>query len=537
LDTNGEEPLSVMVSHVTKDNAGVVTCTDEARHGLETGDKVTFSEIEGMVELNGCEPREVKVLGPYTFSIGDTSGLSQYVRGGIATQVKQPKILNFKSLADSYADPDFVISDFAKMDRLPTLHVAWQSIHAYMTIHNKPPRGNNDQDADTYIELTHKQLKEKYKYEVDKLDDDLLRWFSYNAAAELPPMTAVIGGVTAQEVLKAVSGKFNPIKQHLYFDALECYPEGGKVPESESEPKNSRYDRQTVLFGESYQKKLADVKTFLVGSGAIGCELLKNLSLMGVGCSPNGLVTVTDMDIIEKSNLNRQFLFRPWDVQKAKSLVAAKAAKDINPEFNALPHENRVGPETESVYNDSFFESLACVFNALDNVEARTYMDRRCVYYRKPLLESGTLGTKGNVQVVLPDITESYSSSQDPPEKAIPICTLKNFPNAIEHTLQWARDSFEGLFSQPAQNANQFLGDSKFVERTLKQQGVQPIETLLSVKKALVSERPESFEDCVAWARNEFQDQFNNQIRQLLFNFPADSVSYYHFGCVSVDLV
>ena len=63
-------------------------------------------------------------------------------------------------------------------------------------------------------------------------------------------------------------------------------------------------------------------------------------------------------------------------------------------------------------------------------------MDRRCVYYRKPLLESGTLGTKGNIQVVLPHLTESYSSSQDPPEKSIPICTLKNFPNAIEHTLQ-----------------------------------------------------------------------------------------------------
>lgn len=63
-------------------------------------------------------------------------------------------------------------------------------------------------------------------------------------------------------------------------------------------------------------------------------------------------------------------------------------------------------------------------------------MDRRCVYYRKPLLESGTLGTKGNIQVVIPFLTESYSSSQDPPEKSIPICTLKNFPNAIEHTLQ-----------------------------------------------------------------------------------------------------
>lgn len=63
-------------------------------------------------------------------------------------------------------------------------------------------------------------------------------------------------------------------------------------------------------------------------------------------------------------------------------------------------------------------------------------MDRRCVYYHKPLLESGTLGTKGNTQVVIPFVTESYSSSQDPPEKSIPICTLKNFPNAIEHTIQ-----------------------------------------------------------------------------------------------------
>ena len=60
---------------------------------------------------------------------------------------------------------------------------------------------------------------------------------------------------------------------------------------------------------------------------------------------------------------------------------------------------SRVGPETESAFNDDFFESLDGVANALDNVEARNYMDRRCVYYRLPLLESGTLGTKGNTQV------------------------------------------------------------------------------------------------------------------------------------------
>ena len=63
-------------------------------------------------------------------------------------------------------------------------------------------------------------------------------------------------------------------------------------------------------------------------------------------------------------------------------------------------------------------------------------MDRRCVFYQKPLLESGTLGTKGNTQVVITHLTESYSSSVDPPEKSIPMCTVKNFPHAIEHTIE-----------------------------------------------------------------------------------------------------
>lgn len=89
----------------------------------------------------------------------------------------------------------------------------------------------------------------------------------------------------------------------------------------------------------------------------------------------------------------------------------------------------------EGVFGDAFFEGIDFVTNALDNVAARQYMDQRCVYYGKPLLESGTLGTKANVQVVYPRLTESYSSSQDPPEKSHPSCTIKNFPNQIEHTI------------------------------------------------------------------------------------------------------
>jgi ubiquitin-activating enzyme E1 len=193
----------------------------------------------------------------------------------------------------------------------------------------------------------------------------------------------------------------------------------------------------------------------------------------------------------------------------------------MNPEVNVTAHLNRVGPESESTYDDEFFNSLDGVANALDNVEARIYMDKRCVYYRLPLLESGTLGTKGNVQVVVPFMTESYSSSQDPPEKSIPICTLKHYPNAIEHTLQWARDAFEVLFTQAVESASQFLKDPKFIEETLKQSGQESIETLSSVRKAL-ADRPKGFKDCVKWARLYWQTQYANEIQELLISSPPD---------------
>eukprot|EP00798_Chlamydomonas_sp_ICE-L_P022622 gene22622-29765_t len=121
--------------------------------------------------------------------------------------------------------------------------------------------------------------------------------------------------------------------------------------------------------------------------------------MMGLGTEDGGMVTVTDDDVIEKSNLSRQFLFRDWNIGQAKSTCAAVAALKLNPasKINAL--QNRVSPETETVFNDTFWEKLDLVVNALDNVNGRLYVDSRCVYFNKPLLESGTLGPKCNTQV------------------------------------------------------------------------------------------------------------------------------------------
>ena len=522
IDATGENPLNGIVAGI--DEEGLVSALDETRHGLEDGDYVTFSEVVGMEALNGCEPRKVTVKGPYTFSIGDVSGLGQYERGGLYQQVKMPKFVNFKSISDAIKDPEFVISDFAKFDRPMQLHIGVQALNAFEQTHGRLPKPMNEEDA--LVILNSAQQFAKAEGLDVEFDEKVLKELSYQAQGDLSPMAAFFGGLAAQEAIKAVSGKFHPIKQFLYFDSLESLPTEFARTEELCKPRDRRYDGQVAVFGREFQDKIANVQQFLVGAGAIGCEMLKNWAMIGLGTGPKGKITVTDMDQIEKSNLNRQFLFRPKNVGQMKSECAAAAVVAMNSDLKGhiVTLKDRVGPDTEHIFNEDFWNSLDGVTNALDNVEARTYVDRRCVFFHKPLLESGTLGTKGNTQVVLPMITESYSSSQDPPEQSFPMCTLRSFPNRIEHTIAWARELFESSFVKPAETVNLYLTQANYIETTLKQGGNEKptLETLVDFLK---NERALTFEDCVQWARMLFEKQYNNAIQQLLYNFPKDAVS------------
>ncbi len=93
--------------------------------------------------------------------------------------------------------------------------------------------------------------------------------------------------------------------------------------------KNNKYDDQITIFGNDIQQKLSDLNIFMIGAGALGCEFLKNFSLMGIAINNKKEVIVTDNDNIEFSNLNRQFLFRKRDIGKSKSKCAYDEAKKI----------------------------------------------------------------------------------------------------------------------------------------------------------------------------------------------------------------
>ena len=473
VDDNGEPAITGLIGGIVSEgNRWIITSLEESRHGLEDGHVVCLKDV-----FTKPVSREIRVHSSQIFSIplskeDELDRKSVITLKGSFGQVKQPLVLTFKPLKEAINCPLIVPSDFGKFDHQPVLH------HLYYHPFATPPEHN---------ELQSKLLKASRGY--------------------IAPLASIIGSIAAQEVLKACTGKFKPIHQFFYFDAVEALP---TEPSSDHSLLGSRYDEQISLFGQAFQRKLSKLKGFVVGSGAIGCELLKVFSLMGIGN-----LVVTDMDNIERSNLNRQFLFRSKDVGQPKSKTSAEFIhKHVNPEIKIEAKTDRVGPETENIFDDEFFEGLDFVANALDNVSARRYMDRRCVLFEKPLLESGTLGAKGNTQIVIPHLTESYSSSQDPPERSIPYCTLHNFPNAIEHCIEWAMDLFKGTFTDEIILVNGYVSGENTAPASK-----------YATYRLLIRDKPSSFEDCLTWGRNKFQELFHNNILQLLFNFPLDAVT------------
>jgi ubiquitin-like 1-activating enzyme E1 B len=123
-------------------------------------------------------------------------------------------------------------------------------------------------------------------------------------------------------------------------------------------------------------------------------NLLKNLALIGIG-----EIEVIDLDTIDLSNLNRQFLFTKAHISKPKSLIASSTAGQFNPLVHITPYHANVKDTNQ--FGWEFFEKFDVVCNALDNLDARRWVNRMCIMTGIPLVESGTTGFLGQVQPIM----------------------------------------------------------------------------------------------------------------------------------------
>ena len=172
-------------------------------------------------------------------------------------------------------------------------------------------------------------------------------------------------------------------------------------------------------------------RVLLVGAGGIGCELLKNLVLTGFG-----EIHIVDLDTIDLSNLNRQFLFRNEHIKKSKALVARETAQKFNPNVKIEAHHDNIKDEK---FSEAWFKGFDIVFNALDNLDARRHVNRMCIAADVPLIESGTTGFNGQVQPIRKEKTECYDCVEKEVPKSFPVCTIRSTPSQPIHCIVWAK--------------------------------------------------------------------------------------------------
>ncbi|KAF1830622.1 ubiquitin-activating enzyme E1 3 [Decorospora gaudefroyi] len=190
-----------------------------------------------------------------------------------------------------------------------------------------------------------------------------------------------------------------------------------------------KFARQSL--GGTLQQRIKEARVLMVGAGGIGCELLKNLVLTGFG-----EIHIVDLDTIDLSNLNRQFLFRNEHIKKSKALVAKESAGQFNPNVNIVAYHDNI---KDDQFNVAWFQRFGLVFNALDNLDARRHVNKMCLAANVPLVESGTTGFNGQVQVIKKGETECYDCTPKDAPKSFPVCTIRSTPSQPIHCIVWAK--------------------------------------------------------------------------------------------------
>ena len=530
FDKTGIEKGKFYISKITKDKEGKMEIDfTHTEKRLKQEGYLIFKQIEGMVELNSSVPRPYKVnpKNDKEFFIGDLSSFSEYTGGGIVEEFIFPTEMNYKTFEKNLMNPvdNMMKFDYSenKKGRKYLLHTILINLQIYFDKNGKLPEINNEKDVvclyNQILEFIEKnKVMEFVKNLPEKLDKDLIINLIKFSKTQHPSLCSFLGGFVAQEAIK-YTGLYCPLNQCFWID---IYDETIiNLTNIDRTILNSRYDDLISIYGRKFIEKLHNTNMFLVGAGAVGCEYLKILSLMGIATKNNCKVIVTDNDCIENSNLNRQFLFRKEHIGKSKSLVACEEVKKINPEFNCESMQIEVREENEDIFDEEFYKKQDFVLIAVDNIKARKYINNQCIYNKIKLIECGTLGENASSQLIIPFVSEEYKGVKNKKNK-VGVCTIRNLPSLIEHCIEWSKMKFEEYFNKNINNLKKFLEEPKqFFENN---RGNDLYEKMIYIKEYMNIYISKSFDKCLNLGKKLFNLNYINNIEDILICNPPDKL-------------
>jgi ubiquitin-activating enzyme E1 len=423
------------------------------KHMLNQGDIIKITYLNNITD----EQKIYDIINPFTIKLDERisliSNINEYsliIKKKIKKTIKNT---TFNEFITNKKIDKIIMSDFSKpFERGELLLNLQLALDNYFIKFNELPRSWSQVDFEIFINI----LKEINENIVTEKNYNFILKYCCTSNGSCKPVASIIGGIVSHEIIKGITKKCMPIDQALFMDFIDDLIFDNDISKNMSNcnvEKKSKYSSLTNIFGGKFVNKLQSIVPFVIGSGAIGCEILKNLCCLGIKN-----IKITDNDNIEKSNLSRQLLFNDDDIGKSKSFCAGNAVMNTNSDCNVNIYNNKVESKTEHIFNKEFHSNVDIYMNALDNIDARKYMDNTAIKYEKPLLDSGTTGAQGSLTVIIPHLTESYQSSKnDASEEEIPLCTLKSFPFKPQHTIQWGRELFEDTFNIVPSIINKYI--------------------------------------------------------------------------------
>ena len=459
---------------------------------------VKFRDIQGMKELNYENEkifRKIKCKNDEnnSFYIGDISNYSDYESGGIIEEVNIPISINHQSLEKRLEEPIdlikkkemkaltltnrcqiFNVDEKLKRPEIELIFLSFKAIFEFLDESKRLPKLNCTKEAEIIVQKTKKLFEEvkrennlRYK-ELKDFDENIPFNMSLYSSCEIPCVTSFLGGIIAQEIIKT-TGKYIPINQWQIFNFLEYLP-NDNLRNRDKKLSINRYTEQTAIFGEKIINELQNQKILLAGAGAVGCEMLKNLALLGIGSkkvTPN--ITIVDFDKVELSNLNRQFLFLRNSIGKFKVEAAASSVENMNKEVKILPIPEKFCKEKDKLFNNKFFEDKDIFLIALDTNSGKEYLDRKSTMLNKPMILGAILGPQAKSEIYIPFETASYSDlslkiTETHTENVTPSCTIRYFPKRIEDCIDWARNYFNDLFIEPVIKLKKLIKEKSYFE-------------------------------------------------------------------------